>query len=426
MVLTPVSLAPLSFLSISPSPSYTLLWAHSVPTISPSIQEIFQSPPTSFPTFSARLWAPAGSAIVLQDGGYTAPALAFSFDGQVLAVMRGSTVQAYEWGSSLAFWQPRGPAVETTVRTTRHVPGMALSLDGNVLAWGDPTTRLVHVLEWNADTWQERSVIVIDNDADVDSPTGQFYSLALSESGNVIAVGDADALNFAGKAHVFQWDAGNQQWNRINTWTGSPGSRTGFALALSWDGKTVAVGAVENALATIVPGMVRVYRQEQGGNTSWGQIGQTIVGFRHQDRFGATVSLSGEGNILAVGAPLFDSKEGDKVAKPNTGQVRVFEWNAQVGLWGPCGQNLSGTVSDQGLGQVLSLSIGGDVVAAAGSMGGLQIRKLNENKRWISWPLSGTNAPSGVASAVLAGSGRVVALSDRTTGAVFVYQAVNW
>ena len=123
---------------------------------------------------------------------------------------------------------------------------------------------------------------------------------------------------------------------------------------------------------------------------------------------------------------MFDVKNGDTIAKPNAGQARVFEWDAQVGLWGPCGQDLVGTVSEQSMGQVVSLSTGGDMIAVAGTMGGLRIHKLNDNKRWISWPLSGTNAPSQVANAVLAGSGKVVALADRTNGAVYVYQAVNW
>lgn len=401
----------------------------STPTVT---DDALVTAPTSFPTFSARLWGAAGNAIELQGGGSgdIPPALAMSFDGRILVAMQGGILRTYQWGS-LA-WRPRGEAIISISATAaaaavQRSPGVALNLDGNVLAWGDPTTRTVHVLEWNAleDEWQERPIVAVDDDIPVamNDATSSFYVLAISALGNVLAVGDPDAQESAGRAHLFQWDGTNQLWIRIHMWDGSRGSRFGYSIALSSNGQTMAVGAVENALATIVPGMVRIYRQQ--GVDSWSQIGQTIVGFRDQDRSGSAVSLSGNGQTVVIGSPLYDSKEGGAISKANVGQARFFEWDDQVGLWAP-GENLIGTVSEQGLGQVLSLSSGGDMVAVAGTRGGLQIHRLNESKVWVPWPLSGTSAPSVVSNAVLAGSGKVVAVADRTSGAVFVYQAVNW
>ena len=396
-------------------------------TAEPSNDDALVSKPTSFPTFAARLWEPAGSAILLGSSDRP-PALAISFDGSILVAVQGGMMQAYEWYGASTSWQPRGPPVDTSMRSmTRHPPGMAMSANGNVLAWGDPTTRSVHVLEWNADAWQERPVIAMDEDNgdNADAPVSLFYTLALSEGGDILAVGEPDAQDLAGRVRLFQWNTTNNQlWTRIRSWAGRSGSRTGYSVALSLDGGTIAIGAVENALATIVPGMVRIYRRQEDDN--WSQIGQTIVGFRDKDRLGSTVALNSDGQLLAVGAPLFDSRIGSNISKQNAGQIRVFEWNAQKRLWAPLGQHLEGRVPEQGLGQVLSLSGSGDMIAGAGTMGGLEVHRLNGNRQWIPWPLSGTGAPSDLADAVLSASGRVVALADQLGGSVFVYQAVNW
>eukprot|EP00977_Amphora_coffeiformis_P027193 scaffold34595_cov160-Amphora_coffeaeformis.AAC.3 len=298
-------------------------------TVAPSIDST-TSLPTSFPTFSGKLWEAAGD-IIPHDDSIGQIAVSLSFDGRTMVTLQGDTLQRYQWQAFA--WRKRG----STVRTT---------------TWVDP------------------------------------------------AIDPAMAM-----------------------------STTGVALSL--DGKTLAIAAVENDFATITPGMVRVYRlEERIDNTEelWTQAGQTLVGTRDEDRFGAAVALSGSGLHLAVGAPANDHIGGpnDSSTKSNVGQVRVFRWNENVGLWVAYGQSLRGTATDQSIGEVVSLSNDGYMLAVAGTKGGLMIHRLNSGERWIQWGFSGVSAPNTVSNAALSGSGKVVALSDSTTGAVRVYQGVSW
>ena len=80
----------------------------------------------------------------------------------------------------------------------------------------------------------------------------------------------------------------------------------GVSVSLSSDGNTVAIGAPGNAHATTNPaGYVRVYRRT---GTEWNQLGDNIRGeeqafLQDDDLFGRSVSLSSDGNRLAIGAP---------------------------------------------------------------------------------------------------------------------------
>ena len=347
-----------------------------------------------------------------------------------MVTLQGDTLQRYSW-QALA-WRERGPVVRTTTwNDPTRVPAMAMSTTGGVVAWIDTDRRNVHVLDWNLGEWQERPVVSLSSlDGAISSP-GQYFTLALSASGNVLVVGEPLAQESSGRAHLFRWSSIEQQWTKIRTWSGSRGSLSVSSLALSLDCKTLALAAVENDLATITPGMVRVYRLEESiDNTeeSWTQVGQTLVGTRDEDRFGAAVALSGSGLNLAIGAPANDDSGRliDSSAKSNVGQVRVFRWDENVGVWAALGQSLKGTAVDQNIGEVVTLSNDGQILAAAGTKGGLMIHRLNTGGRWIPWGLSGVSAPNTVSGAALSGSGKVVALSDRTSDAVHVYQGTSW
>jgi len=102
-------------------------------------------------------------------------------------------------------------------------------------------------------------------------------------------------------------------------------------------------------------GLAKVFRYDARTN-DWVQAGQNLTGTEVGDRFGASVSMNAEGDVIAVGAP---GQEGD------LGSVTIFqrevggEW-AQRGL--PIVGENSSTVSE--LGRSVSLSASGDRVAS--------------------------------------------------------------
>ena len=76
---------------------------------------------------------------------------------------------------------------------------------------------------------------------------------------------------------------------------------SGYSVSLSSDGSTVAIGALYNDGNGSYAGHVRIYENTGG---SWSQIGQDIDGEAADDQSGYSVSLSSDGNTVAIGALL--------------------------------------------------------------------------------------------------------------------------
>ena len=177
-------------------------------------------------------------------------------------------------------------------------------------------------------SWAQQAYLKASNAGSGD----QFgFSVALSDDGNTLAVSanleDSDAIGIngddrndamenSGAVYVFAREAGNwsQQAYLKASNTGEPedGDGFGYSLSISADGNTLAVGATgEDSSATGAKG--------DGGDNSAGGSGATYVFVREDaewsqqaylkasnteetDLFGLSISLSDDGDTLAVGA----------------------------------------------------------------------------------------------------------------------------
>mmetsp|Transcript_4714 Transcript_4714/g.5669 ORF Transcript_4714/g.5669 Transcript_4714/m.5669 type:complete len:159 (-) Transcript_4714:28-504(-) len=94
----------------------------------------------------------------------------------------------------------------------------------------------------------------------------------------------------------------------------------------------------------------------------WTQIGQTIQGETPGDYFGRSVSLSGDGNTVAVGAPGYsDTGATDDSKRPGYGQV--FHYNSNDNKWVADSQVFRGELLDDNYGQSVGISNDGKTVA---------------------------------------------------------------
>lgn len=170
---------------------------------------------------------------------------------------------------------------------------------------------------------------------------------------------------------------------------------------MSADGTIVAIGAVNNGSFV---GHVRVY--EYNGVDTWNQIGSDIDGELASEQSGVSVSLSSNGNIIAIGASLSPSF--------SRGRVRVFE--NQSGTWNKIGNDIDGGAFYQ-LGSSLELSSNGNIVAigATGQTGRVFIYE-NQSSIWtqIGTTINGDTAGDlfGV-SVSLSSDGSIVAIGVR-------------
>ena len=73
----------------------------------------------------------------------------------------------------------------------------------------------------------------------------------------------------------------------------------GYSVSLSDDGSMIAVSG-PSLFNERNPGRVRVYEWENG---SWVQVGLDLDGEAGDDSFDETVSLSGDGSVVAISAP---------------------------------------------------------------------------------------------------------------------------
>ena len=237
---------------------------------------------------------------------------------------------------------------------------ISLSSDGTILAIGAPYNNAlynnnsnsghVRIYKNNNGVWEQ-----IGSDIDGESPADYSgNSVSVSSNGNIIAIGASSAThhdsnrNISGHVRIYENNSGI--WEQIGSDINgeSSGDNSGYSVSLSSDGKVVAIGAPKNNSQS-QSGRVRIYKNN---NEVWEQIGSDIDGELPGDLSGTSVSLSSNGNIIAIGAPN---------NKGSFGQVRIYENNN--GVWQQSGNDIESETAGNFLGSSVSLSPNGKIVA---------------------------------------------------------------
>lgn len=176
----------------------------------------------------------------------------------------------------------------------------------------------MQVYEWRNDAWIQLGS-GIDGEA-ADNRSGA--SVSLSADGYRVAIGayynDGNGHN-AGHVRVYEWVNGTWQQIGEDIDGETESELSGYSVSLSADGNRVAIGAPYNNGNGHNAGLVRVYEYVNGTPGSWGQIGWDIEGEAENDSSGRSLALSGDGNRVAVGAP------GNSDNGNSSGQVRIYD-----------------------------------------------------------------------------------------------------
>ncbi|MFN9028966.1 MAG: SdrD B-like domain-containing protein, partial [Betaproteobacteria bacterium] len=206
----------------------------------------------------------------------------------------------------------------------------ATGINGNQANNSAESSGAVYVYARSGSTWSQQAYVKASN-----TEAGDFFSVAvaLSADGNTLAVGAMlehsaatgingnQANNSAGSSGaVYVYARSGSTWNQqayVKASNTDAYDYFGYAVALSADGSTLAVGAASEASAAtgingnqannsaIESGAVYVYTRS---GSTWNQrayvkASNTDAG----DWFGIAVALSADGSTLAVGAYLEDS-----------------------------------------------------------------------------------------------------------------------
>jgi len=296
---------------------------------------------------------------------------------------------------------------------------VALSADGNTLAVGAPfessgVTQIngnqkddsifgagaVYVFVRDGESWTQQAYVKASNTGLTDN---FGYAVALSADGDTLAVSayfeasgakgidgneDDDSIPQAGAVYVFTRNAGT--WSQqayikaSNTEEIGPdnelgvGDQFGFSLALSDDGDTLAVSAIDEHSAApgidgdqsdnSLRGAGAVYLFTRSANTWMQQAYIKPTNPSAGDYFGYSVSLTADGNMLAVGAydedgSLAGTNERQDDDVNGTGAVYVLtrtggQWKQTAYL------KASNAERSDSLGVAVSISADGNTLAA--------------------------------------------------------------
>jgi|GEM_PF-547667 len=148
-----------------------------------------------------------------------------------------------------------------------------------------------------------------------------------------------------------------QLGNDINGESGK-GENFGGSISLDMHGDRVAVGDPKNDGTGTDAGHVQVYEYSSG---SWSQLGADIDGEAAGDEFGVSVSMSHNGNRVAIGGELNEGRLSDLSGDFNAGHVRVYEYSS--GSWTLVGSDIDGKRGGDHTGVSVSMDLDGDRVA---------------------------------------------------------------
>src|SRR5690554_6082320 len=183
------------------------------------------------------------------------------------------------------------------------------------------------------------------------------HSVSLSADGSIVAV-SAFQQGVAGSVRVYQNISGT--WTQIgdNIYGEQSGDWTGYSISLSADGDVIAIGAPSNhGNGGLGNGYTLSGSVKVYKNISgiWTQIGDDIDGEAAGDASGWSISLSSDGSIIAIGAHL------NKANGIGAGHVRIYE-NVS-GIWTQIGDDIDGEAAGDQSGESVSLSSDGKTVA---------------------------------------------------------------
>lgn len=131
----------------------------------------------------------------------------------------------------------------------------------------------------------------------------------------------------------------------------------GVSVGVSGNGKVMAVGAHRAIGKTAESGHVRLYKYNDQ-TFQWAEHGSVLMGSKNGDEFGYAIDLSRDGQSVAIGAPSADRHTG-----PDYGHFSVYTWNATIGDWSQKGTDKWGIMSGDRTGQDVTISNDGSVVA---------------------------------------------------------------
>ena len=298
----------------------------------------------------------------LTAGEESGQSVSINGDGTIVAIgswfnhegpgSNAGTTRIYEWNGSV--WVLKGSQINGL--TSGEFSGYSVSINstGTIVAIGafgnNSNTGTTRIYEWNGTAW----VLKGSQINGLTSGENSGYSVSINGTGTIVAIGafsfDGGVGNNSGTTRIYEWNgtAWVLKGSQINGLTAD--ERSGWQVSISSNGNIVAIGANANNSNT---GTTRIY---EWNGTAWVLKGSQINGLTSGENSGYSVSINGTGTIVAIGAYSNDEGPGS-----DSGTTRIYEWNGTA--WVLKGSQINGLTSGEQSGFSVSLSSNGTSVA---------------------------------------------------------------
>lgn len=239
---------------------------------------------------------------------------------------------------------------------------LSLSADGSIIAIShhdefSDEDRTVKIFRYNEDSiekWEQLGGFISK------TALGQIHivkSVELSADGFTVAIDFISERNesYDGSVNVFKYDEVKEVWNQVggDIHGGYEADMSGKSVTLSADGNIIALATASNGTQCTV----HLFRFEED-QQKWGKMGECLGSGETNTAF--TVQISSTGFVVAIGFP-FAELRGQK-----TGQVKVFEFVGES--WKQRGTVIEYALPSQQMGRSISISSDGSILAVGGTI----------------------------------------------------------
>ena len=317
-------------------------------------------------------------------------------------------VRIFEWNGTT--WSQLGNDLDGDSSFDRAGSSVTLSDDGNTVVFSlqvdASNPGKVRVYRWDGTNW-----VKLGNDISGISSSDEFgWATDISENGNIIALGGPDHSSWRGHTKIYEWSG--SVWNQrgLDIDGDSTYDESGYSVALDKLGERIAIGAIKNDSNGSNSGQVKVY---DWNGSSWQQAGTDITGENTGDKFGFSVALSNDGNRLIASSPRNNASGSD------TGHVRVYDWDGSS--WNQVGSDIDGDAAGDNFGYYTSLSGDGKLLAVgAPNNGSGQVKVLGLGGYYYEWDVDNGGVPAdGIYTATVSGTDLVGNVYSETTSITF-------
>lgn len=302
---------------------------------------------------------------------------AWSQQAYVKSSNTGGPVVGYQFGYAVSLSSDGS----TLAVSQTSDPSNATGINGNQKNAQAPDSGAVFVFAHNGDSWTQQAYVKPWNTT---TPGVLFgYSVGLNATGDTLAVGTYDELGGEGALYVFGRNKGRwAQEARLHASNAERGDSLGCSIAISDDGNTIVGGAFDEdaILAGIQPPDAGAHDEADDDSTGaayvfvrkdgkWSQQAyMKAFNTRINDQFGWALTMSHDGNTIAVGSHLEDSGakgiNGDQTDASAEDSGAVYVYTRSGDTWSPAAYvKATNTKAAAEFGISLALSADGKVLA---------------------------------------------------------------